>query len=508
MASTSWFSMAKSKETIEFGDFQTPSTLIKLMLDILVERKISPTVLIEPTCGVGGILLAAYKRFSPKYAIGIEINKKYTDKLRSETKSICNMEIINGDIFDSANKIESKINDDDVSLFIGNPPWVTNAGVASINGTNVPVKENLKDLRGIEAITGKSNFDISEYILLKLLERFNEKECVFAFLCKTIVARNILKWSWDNGISYLNSEIFPIDSKKYFNAAVDACFFIMDFTKKKDKKECKVYDSIENCNFIGTHGYYKKKMIVDINNFISHNYFGKSEYIWRNGIKHDCSKVMELDEKGGKLYNGYNEIVDIEPDLVFSLLKSSDLAKSEIIFHKKVIVTQSKVGEPTFVIKQFYPKTWAYLNKYKSELDGRKSSIYKNKPAFSIFSIGDYSFKPYKVAISGLYKKINFQVLEPLDNKPVMVDDTCNFIAFDTEAEAEFIFGLLTNEEVTIFLNATIFWDSKRPITTEVLNSIDLYKVAVVLGLGEHYKQLCRMNNTTNYVDALQSYLF
>jgi hypothetical protein len=508
MVSTSWFSMAKSKETVEFGDFQTPNSLTKLMLDILVERKIFPTIIIEPTCGVGGILLAAYKIFSPQYAIGIEINKKYTDQLRSETIAISNIEIINGDIFDSTNEIESKIKKDDVSLFIGNPPWVTNAGVASINGTNVPVKENLKDLRGIEAITGKSNFDISEYILLKLIERFNKGKCVFAFLCKTIVARNLLKWSWDNGISYLNAEIFPIDSKKYFNAAVDACFFIIDFTKKTDTKECIVYDSIENCNFVSTHGYYKRKIIVDINKFVSHNYFGESEYIWRNGIKHDCAKVMELDEKDGILRNGYNEIVDIESDLVFSLLKSSDLAKSKIIFRKKVIVTQTKVGEQTFAIKQFYPKTWAYLNKYKAELDGRKSSIYKNKPSFSIFSIGDYSFKPYKIAISGLYKKISFQILEPVNNKPVMVDDTCNFISFDTEAEAHFIFGLLTSMEVTTFLNATIFWDSKRPITTEVLNSIDLYKVAITLGLGEHYKQLCRMNNTTNCVNIFQTNLF
>ena len=508
MASTNWFNMAKSKEIVEFGDFQTPNSLTKFMLDILVERKISPTIIIEPTCGVGGILLAAHKKFSPKKTVGIEINKKYTDQISLEISPYDNIEIINGDIFDSSKIIETKINNEGISLFIGNPPWVTNSGVAAIDGTNVPVKENLKDLRGIDAITGKSNFDISEYILLKLIERFNETKCVFAFLCKTIVARNLLKWTWDNNIPYKYSEIFPIDSKKYFNAAVDACFFIIDFTEKNGVKECKVYDSIETRNFISTHGFYKKKIIVDINQFISHNYFGKSEYIWRNGIKHDCSKVMELDENAGVLFNGYGEIVDIECDLLYSLLKSSDLAKAVITFRKKVIVTQTKVGEQTIGIKQFYPKTWSYLSKYKTELDSRKSSIYKNKPSFSIFSIGDYSFRPYKIAISGLYKKINFQIIEPVNGKPVMVDDTCNFISFDTEAEAQLIFGLLTSSEVTTFLNATIFWDSKRPITTEVLNSIDLRKVAATLGLEEHYKKLCLMNSITNSDNILQANLF
>lgn len=508
MAFTGWFNMSKSKEIVEFGDFQTPDSLTKMMIDILTQQKISPTIIIEPTCGIGGILLEAHRRFSPIKTLGIEINKKYTEQISSAITINSNIEIINADIFDSVNKIAEKINCNDISLFIGNPPWVTNSGVSSIDGTNVPIKENLKNLRGIDAITGKSNFDISEYILLKLIERFHKEKSVFAFLCKTIVARNLLKWVWDKEISYLHSEIYPIDSKKYFNAAVDACYFIIDFTEKTSTKECKVFDSIETRNLVGTHGYYKKKIIVDINKFISHNYFGKSEYIWRNGIKHDCSKVMELDEIDGILYNGYNEIVDIEPDLVYLLLKSSDLAKSEITFRKKVIVTQTKVGEQTIAIKQFYPKTWAYLNKYKDELDGRKSSIYKNKPAFSIFSIGDYSFKPYKIAISGLYKKINFQLLKPLNNKSVMVDDTCNFISFDTEAEAQLIYGLLTSPEVTTFLNATIFWDSKRPITTEILNSVDLLKVAIQLGLENHYKFLCVGNKTTNSDMLLQASLF
>lgn len=508
MASTGWCSMVKSKEIVEFGDFQTPDSLTNIIIDILSKKNISPTIVIEPTCGVGGILLAACKKFLPAKAIGIEINKKYTDQVISGISPNSHINIINGDIFKSIGKIAEQIVKEDVSLFIGNPPWVTNSGVASIEGSNVPVKENLKDLRGIDAITGKSNFDISEYILLKLIEQFHNSKSIFAFLCKTIVARNLLKWSWNKEIPYKYSEIYPIDSKKYFNTAVDACLFIIDFTSKDGAKECQVYNSIETRKLVGTHGYYKNRLIVDINKFISHNYLGKSEYVWRNGIKHDCSKVMELDDNDGVLTNGYGEIVDIEHDLIYSLLKSSDLTKEKIVFRKKVIVTQTKVGEQTIGIKQFYPKTWAYLIKYREDLDGRKSSIYKNKPPFSIFSIGDYSFKPFKIAISGLYKKIKFQLIEPNNGKSVMVDDTCNFISFDTEAEAQLIYGLLISQEVTAFLNATVFWDSKRPITTEVLNSLDLYKVAIQLGLENYYRFLCVRNKTTESDALLQANLF
>jgi len=38
---------------------------------------------------------------------------------------------------------------------------------------------------------------------------------------------------------------------------------------------------------------------------------------------------------------------------------------------------------------------------------------------------GSLFFKPYKVAISGLYKSSHFSLLLPVDGKPVMLDDTC-----------------------------------------------------------------------------------
>jgi hypothetical protein len=143
-----------------------------------------------------------------------------------------------------------------------------------------------------------------------------------------------------------------------------------------------------------------------------------------------------------------------------------------------------------------------------SDFQKRKSSIYKSKPLFSIFSIGNYSFSPYKVAISSLYKKLNFKMLSPIMEKPVMVDDTCNFLSCNTEAEAQIIFSLLTSRDVELFLSSLIFWDSKRPVTTQILNSIDLKKVADNNGLYEHYKLVTKSNNLANNKFSTQMSLF
>lgn len=45
-----------------------------------------------------------------------------------------------------------------------------------------------------------------------------------------------------------------------------------------------------------------------------------------------------------------------------------------------------------------------------------------------MFGIGDYSFAPYKVALSGFYKKPLFCLLYA--SKPVMTDDTAYFWHF------------------------------------------------------------------------------
>jgi hypothetical protein len=487
----------------EFGDFQTPQELSELMIDILKSLNLYPTKIIEPTCGLGNVLLQAYNSFWAKKTIGIEINSTYCSVLAKKINMNNNIIILNNDIFVSMDNIKKEIELDDLCLFIGNPPWVTNSELSILNSKNLPQKTNLKNLRGIEAITGKSNFDISEYIIIKLIEEFKENRSIYAFLCKTTVARNILKYCWNNHIKYNQSYIFPINSKKYFNAAVDACYFIIDASIKNVENKCSIYDSIENRKYRNEIGFCQNRLIANIENFLSHNYLGKSRYTWRNGIKHDCTKVMEFEVVDSKLINGYGEEVVIEDDLVYPLLKSSDIANGKFDIRKKVLVTQKNIGDETIYIKNNYPKTWRYLNNHIDDFEKRKSSIYKNTPPFSIFSIGNYCFYPYKIAISSLYKHLNFKVLYPYEGKPVMVDDTCNFISCNTEPEAFMIYSLLTCDEIMIFLNSIIFWDSKRPITTEILNSIDLKKIANEKILNDHYDVLLNYNRTVTNIESI-----
>ena len=129
-------------------------------------------------------------------------------------------------------------------------------------------------------------------------------------------------------------------------------------------------------------------------------------------------------------------------------------------------------------MKGQYPKTYNYLDQYRTRFDDRKSSIYQGKPPFSIFGIGDYSFKRYKVAISGLYKEANFALVLPVDGKPAMLDDTCYFLGFDIISDAVFTLIVLNHETTRHLLKVITFNDAKRVYTKDVLMRIDLTAIA------------------------------
>jgi hypothetical protein len=95
---------------------------------------------------------------------------------------------------------------------------------------------------------------------------------------------------------------------------------------------------------------------------------------------------------------------------------------------------------------------------------------------FSIFGIGDYSFKPYKIAISGLYKQTRFTLVEP-NGTVLMLDDTCYFIGFDTLEDALMTQFLLNKPEAQEFIKSFMFTDAKRVITKELLMRIDLNSI-------------------------------
>ncbi|MCD6594100.1 methyltransferase [bacterium] len=377
-------------------------------------------------------------------------------------------------------KLESFIQDGKRNiLIIGNPPWITNSALSMLNSANLPTKFNLKKHRGIDAITGKGNFDIAESIIFDMMKKFSHPNAKIAMLCKTSVIRNIVKSMKFLALEISDIRAYTIDSKKEFNICASAAVLVANFWGTGNLS-CDIY-SLYNKKRDKTFGWFNGNFVSNIEEYEKNKYIdGNSPFIWRSGVKHDSSKVMELRVFGENSFrNGLGEVVTLKnKELIYPFLKGSQLRKPVISeTNKRIIITQSYPAENTEHIRFDYPEVWNYLSKHSDLLSKRKSSIYKGKSKFSIFGIGEYSFKPYKIAISALYEKPRFSLVLPFINKPVMLDDTCYFISFDNLDIAVYTWILLHSDDVYNLLSSIVFTDSKRPYTKEILMRIDLNKL-------------------------------
>ncbi len=471
----------------EYGDWQTNMDLAIKVCMLLKEKGMNPKVIIEPTCGKGHFIIAALQIFDNiEDVFGIEIYKPYLDELKKQipqfyidnpNKRKANIHLYHQNVFDfNLTDIKQRLNGREI-LILGNPPWVTNSKLGGINSTNLPKKTNFKKLGGIDAITGKSNFDIAEYICRQMIEFLTGENAYLAFLLKNSVIKNLVYGQQENKLRISDIQQYNIDAKKEFEVSVAAALFICSF-KNKISKQC-VVSNFYTKQYIQTYGWTNNNFVSDIAAYQNYAFLeGSSSLKWWSGIKHDCAKVMELYHDGFQYKNGLGEIVDIEEDMIYPLLKSSDIKGGTISSTRKyVIVTQQATSDDTEWIKITYPKTYQYLLKHSDKLDKRSSRIYKGRSRFCLFGIGKYSFKPYKIAVSGLYKQPKFTIVTPISGKSVMLDDTCYMLGLNTLEEATFTQELLNSISVQAFINSIIFTDSKRVINKDLLMRIDLIKV-------------------------------
>jgi len=473
----------------EFGDWQTPIGLADRVVTLVSELYGLPECVVEPTCGVGTFLSASSAEWGGRVTYhGYEVNEGYVEQARSKLGGK-GVQIFHRDFFGEDWSANIQGLGKSRVLVVGNPPWVTNSELGQLGSTNLPTKTNFQGLRGFDARTGKSNFDIAEWMLLSLIDALPH-DGAMAMLCKTMTARKVLRHLWKTDNSRQGARLFHIDAMADFGVSVDACLFFITGCRGKERLAT-MHNDLCTSSPSTRFGFVGGDLVSDVDAYERNRDLdgGCSSYVWRSGVKHDAAKVMEFTKQGKGLVNGLGELVDIEMDYVFPLLKSSDLGNGRVVIRKEVFWIQRHTGDDTQEIMHRAPRTWTYLKQYASVLDDRKSSIYANRPRFCVFGIGSYSYAQWKVAISGLYKRVSFVAVPPYDGRPVMVDDTCYSIPCKSREEAEFLIELLESAPAQEFLKALIFTDSKRPITIDVLRRLSLVELARRLGRLEELQQ-------------------
>lgn len=450
-----------------YGDWQTPYEFAVRCCEIVKNHfHYTPEKIIEPTCGIGNFIDAAMHIFPKTDVLGIEISEEYIDVLNNKYENDPQITIRRADFL--KDMLTDRVVSEKSTLIIGNPPWVTNSTLSMMSSDNLPIKSNIKGLRGIDAMTGESNFDICEWIILRALYSFKGNDDMLAMLCKTSVARNIAielaKQRKDVHISIIN-----FDSKSVFGVAASACLLVCDYRNKGTYIEQLNIDELSG----GKELFFNGKDLNFKTTAESSALMGTCQLTWRQGVKHDCSKVMELSLTDDGYRNKLGEHVDVEEAYLYPLIKSSG-SRSFFIQNSSLAVpmTQKKIGEDTTYLQYNAPKFWNYLNDHAELFNARKSKIYLSAPRFALFGVGEYSYAPFKVAVSGFYKDPVFSLLS--GEKPIMLDDTCYFIAFNDKQLAQVCMLLLNSDVVKNFYRSVAFLDNKRPFSKKVLEKLDM----------------------------------
>src|SRR5690606_26784865 len=153
-----------------------------------------PATVIEPTCGKGAFVIAASKAFKNAKILGFEINPDYVAEANASLAALSldsPPTVHVADFF--KNDWQTIISGSkEPILILGNPPWVTSSELGMLSSSNTPTKSNFQNRKGIEAITGAGNFDISEWMLLKHLNWLSHRSGSIAYLCKLSVARKVM----------------------------------------------------------------------------------------------------------------------------------------------------------------------------------------------------------------------------------------------------------------------------------------------------------------------------
>jgi hypothetical protein len=459
----------------EYGDFQTPLDLAIRCLQVLGLP--GDARVLEPTCGLGSFLEASALISPDSERRGLELQPDHASVASKWA------DVTVGNIFKTNLPATMSWHGDGSLFVVGNPPWVTSAELNRMDSDNLPPKENFKGARGFDAMLGSSNFDVCEYILLKVLNEYRNEPLSLGMLCKTQVARNVIEYAASARLPLRGAAIFRIDAMKWFDAAVDACWFVVNSSPVGvPDYTATIHEDLFNPAATDPRrfGSVDGLMVSDVERYVRvRDADGTSPYEWRSGLKHDASDVFEL-RATPRPTTKAGQLLDLEPEWVFPFLKNTDVFRNRAReLSKWVIVPQKTFGAETATLETEAPKLWAYLTANSDALDGRKSSIYRNRPRFAVFGHGDYTWATYKVAVSGLHKTPEFRLIAPIGRLPVVLDDTCYFLPFEDSTEAAVVTAVLNSDAARDLIESMVFWDSKRPITKKLLSRVDLNRLRV-----------------------------
>lgn len=202
-------------------------------------------------------------------------------------------------------------------------------------------------------------------------------------------------------------------------------------------------------------------------------------YVGRNGVTTDRNGVFYVqvrdiaegrasvtnDPRVGRTRGLPAVSSDVEAKHLFPLLKGSGIKAWFATLeqdHRILVPQRSMNGDPDLPVTA--PLAYRFLSQFEETLRTRGSlrRYQPRKPYWSLWTVGAYTFAPYKVVWKELGGNATFRaaLVRPFDDpilgeaRPVVPNNKVYFVAFDDVREAAFVCGVLNARSVASAITA------------------------------------------------------
>ena len=175
--------------------------------------------------------------------------------------------------------------------------------------------------------------------------------------------------------------------------------------------------------------------------------------------------------------------VDLEPDLLYPLLRGRDVRRWQAQPSAYLLMTQDpklRRGLDPRIMQTRYPKTWAYLKRFEAVLRERSGfkryftrkqgkQVIETGPFYSVFNVGEHTFAPWKVVWREQSAWFSVSVINEQDQKCIVPDHKLMLIDCQSKEEAFYLAGVLNSAPINIAV-----WAYSIPIqhTTHITDTI------------------------------------
>jgi hypothetical protein len=146
----------------------------------------------------------------------------------------------------------------------------------------------------------------------------------------------------------------------------------------------------------------------------------------------------------------------IEPDLLYPILRWSDLARYSPLPRYHLLLVQNcqrRVGLEESLLKSQFPLTYAYLRQFETLLTARAAyrRYQTGQPFYSMYNVGPYTTAEHKVVWRRMDKRLTAAVAETIDHpligrRPIVPQETCVLIACHSAEESHYLCAMLNSE--------------------------------------------------------------